>query len=135
METLSKTNTAIVKDAFADFSKGNIAGILSVCTNDIIWSSYPVPEIPYAKTYRGKKEVAEFFSALAASVTYTQFEPKEFYESGKKVIVKVYQAAIVKETGKNYAQDTIMEFEFQNGHVAAFFAYFDTYEQANAHKK
>jgi ketosteroid isomerase-like protein len=132
METLTRTNTAIVKDAFADFSTGNIAGILEICSDTISWSSYQVPAIAYTKTYRGKKGVAEFFGTLAASVTYTEFTPKEFYESGNKVLVKVFQAATVNATGKKYAQDTIMEFTFETGTLTAFYAYFDSYEQSNA---
>jgi hypothetical protein len=136
METLTvtKTNIEIAQQGFADFGSGNIAGILSECTNDVVWASWNNPVLPYAKTFTGKAGVSEFFNSLAENLNYTAFEPKEFYAAGNKVFAKVYQAAIVKATGKSYAHDALMEFTFRNGKICNFFAYVDIAEQVEAFK-
>jgi ketosteroid isomerase-like protein len=137
METLTatKTNTEIVQQAFADFGNGNIAGILNECTNDAVWATWNNAVLPYAKTFNGKAGIGEFFGALAATLDYTAFEPKEFYAVDNKVFAKVYQAAIVKATGKSYGHDCMMEFTFRNGKMSHFFAYVDIADQVQAFTK
>lgn len=137
METLTatKTNTEIVQQAFADFGTGNINGILDECAADAVWGTWDNAILPYAKTFHGKAGIGEFFNALAETVNYTAFEPKEFYAIGNKVFAKVYQAAIVKATGKSYGHDCMMEFTFKNGKMSHFFAYVDIADQVQAFTK
>jgi len=130
--TATKTNIETVQQAFADFGAGNIEGILNVCTDDLVWSSYDNPAIPFAQSYHGKDGAAQFFSNLADAVNYTAFEPREFYSCGDRVFVKVYHAATVKNTGKSFAHETLMEFVFRGNKLCRFFAYTDTYDQAKA---
>jgi uncharacterized protein len=134
METLTATQTNIEKaqQGFANFGSGNIQGILDDCSNDVVWGTWDNPGLPYAKTFHGKAGVGEFFQSLATTLDYTAFEPKEFYEAGNKVFVKVYQAAIVKATGKSYAHDCLMEFTFRNGMITNLFAYVDIADQVRA---
>lgn len=46
--TLTKNNVQIIQQAFDDFGKGTIQGILDVCTNDVVWSSAENPNVPIA---------------------------------------------------------------------------------------
>jgi uncharacterized protein len=133
--TAAKTNTEIVQQAFADFGTGNIAGILNECTTDAVWATWHNPVLPYAKTFYGKAGIGDFFNALATTLDYSAFEPKEFYATGNKVFAKVYQAATVKATGKSYAHDCLMEFTFKDGKMCAFFAYVDIADQVQAFTK
>ena len=133
--TATKTNTEIVQQAFADFGSGNITGILNECTTDAVWGTWNNTILPYAKTFYGKAGIGDFFNSLAATLDYTAFEPREFYAVSNKVFAKVYQAAVVKTTGKSYAHDCLMEFTFKNGKVCNFFAYVDIADQAQAFTK
>lgn len=130
--TATKSNVEIVQQAFTDFGSGNIEGILNVCTDDLVWSSYDNPAIPFAQSYYGKEGAAEFFSNLAGAVEYTAFEPREFFACSDRVFVKVYHAATVKITGKSFAHETLMEFVFHGNKLCRFFAYTDTFDQARA---
>ena len=136
METLAtvkkEQNIAIVQNAFADFLKGNISGIMDAFTNDISWSSYDNPAIPYATSYHGKKGVGEFFASLAGSIDYTDFQTKEFFADSDRVFVKGYHKATVKSTGKTFGHDFLMEFWLRDGKISSFFAYVDTRDQAAA---
>jgi hypothetical protein len=136
METLAtvkkEQNIAIVQNAFADFLKGNISGIMDACTNDISWNSYDNPAIPYATSYHGKEGVGEFFASLSGSIDYTDFQTKEFFADSDRVFVKGYHKATVKSTGKTFGHDFLMEFWLRDGKISSFFAYVDTRDQAAA---
>jgi uncharacterized protein len=136
METLTTTaNIETVQHAFADFTQGNIAGILNVCTDDVIWSSWINPAVPFAKTYTGKTDAAAFFADLNNEVIYTAFDPRDYYDCGDRVFVKVYHSAIVKSTGKTFAHEALMEFVFRGEKICSFFAYVDSHEETVAFTK
>jgi ketosteroid isomerase-like protein len=133
METLTTTaKIETVQHAFEDFAKRNIAGILNACSDDITWSSWNNPVVPFARTYHGKAGAASFFKDLSDAVDYTAFEPREFYDCGDRVFVKVYHAANVKATGKSFGHETLMEFVFSAGKICSFFAYVDSHDEAEA---
>jgi hypothetical protein len=136
METLTTSaNIETVQHSFADFAQGNVAGILDVCTDDISWSSWETPAVPYAKTYTGKDAAATFFSDLDRELTFTAFDPRHFYDCGDRVFAKVYQSAIVKSTGKTFAHEALMEFVFRGEKVCSFFAYVDSQDEVLAYTK
>jgi ketosteroid isomerase-like protein len=136
METLAtvktEANIAVVQNAFENFLKGNIPGILDACTDDITWSSYHNSTVPYAQTYHGKQGAGQFFATLASNVDYTSFQPKEFFADKDRVFVNGYHEAKVKSTGKSFGHDFLMEFRLRDGKVSYFFAGVDTRDQAEA---
>lgn len=135
METvtsLKKENISIVQNAFDQFLKGNIPGVLDSCTEDVKWGAHENPGVPYAQTYSGKKGVADFFATLADKIDYTAFQPKEFFSDANRVFVKGYHQATVKSTGKTFGHDFLMEFGMRDGKFSSFFAWVDSREQANA---
>jgi uncharacterized protein len=139
METLAtvkkEQNISIVQQAFENFLKGNVQGIADACTDDITWGSYSDPIVPFTKTYHGKKGVGEFFATLAASADYTKFDTNEFYADGDAVLVKGYQEAVVKTTGKTYGHDFLMQFKLRDGKVYYFFSFIDLSDEIKAFTK
>lgn len=134
METLTatKNNVQVVQKAFDDFLKGNISAVVDISTDDVEWSSYDNPDVPYATTYHGKKGVAQFFSNLAETINYTKFEPRQFVSQGDDVVVFGRHAASVKATGKTFDHEWCFSFKMRNGKVQRFFAYVDSRDQAQA---
>jgi uncharacterized protein len=139
METLASVrkeqNVLTVQQAFNDFLKGNVQGILDVCTDDITWGSYFDPAVPFSKTYQGKSGVAEFFGTLAATSDYKTFDTQDFYADGDTVLVKGYQEAVVKTTGKTFAHDFLMQFKLKDGKITNFFSFIDINDEAKAFAK
>jgi ketosteroid isomerase-like protein len=136
METLATVkqdvNLNVVKNAFDDFLRGNVAAVVNACTDDVEWGSYDNPATPYAKTYRGKSGVADFFATLAGAVDYQAFELKELHASGDRVFAKVYHKATVKSTARGFAHDFLMEFRLRDEKICNAFAYVDSRDQAAA---
>ena len=125
-------NIAIVRNAFDNFLKGNIEGIMNDCADDIEWGAHNNPGVPFAKTFYGKEGASNFFSTLLGNIEYTAFEPKEFYADGDKVFVKGYHEAKVKSNGNSFGHSILMEFTFSNSKVSSFFAWVDSRDQAQA---
>lgn len=132
--TLTKNNVQLIQEAFENFSKGNIPGIMESCADDIIWGSYNNPTVPYAGLFYGKEGVLEFFTNLGSNLNYTAFEPREFISQGDTVIVLGRHAGTVKKTGKSFDHDWAMHFKVKDGKVQKYFAFVDSLEQANAFK-
>lgn len=133
--TVTEANIEIAKKGFADFGKGDIGAILDACTSDVTWSTWENEKVPFAKTYKGKNGVAEFFQTLAGSVDYSAFNPTAYYAADNKVFAKVFHAATVKATGKSFAHDTVLEFTIEDEKIKSFFAYVDSLDQAQAFEK
>ena len=91
--------------------------------------------MPFSKTYHGKKGVGEFFATLAATSDYKRFETPEFYADGDTVLVKGYQEAVVRTTGKTFAHDFLMQFKLRNGKVFYFFSFIDINDEVKAFTK
>jgi uncharacterized protein len=139
METLAtvktEQNISIVQNAFDNFLKGNVQGIQDVCTDDITWGSYFDPAIPFSKTYHGKSGVGEFFATLAATSDYKKFELQEYYADGDAVLVRGYQEAVVRTTGKTFGHDFLMQFKLRDGKVFYFFSFIDILDEVKAFTK
>ncbi len=134
METSTKDNLQIIRQAFADFGDGNIQGILDVCTNDVVWTSPENPDVPTAGTFKGKEGVGKFFSAVAANVDYSSFEPKEFFSDKDVVIALGHHTGKVKRTGKTFNHDWCMVFRLRDGKVYDYYFFGDTLDQAESFK-
>lgn len=136
METLAtvktEQNVSTVKNAFGEFLKGNIQAVAGACNDDVIWGSYDNSTVPYAGNFYGKKGVIDFFTQLGSHVDYMEFEPREFFGSGDRVFVKGYHKGKVKDSGKVFGHDFLMEFQFKDGKVSSFFAWVDSRDQAAA---
>lgn len=97
-----------MQQAFDDFLKGNIPAGVDACADDVEWSSYENPDVPYATTYHGKSGAAEFFKTLSQTVNYLRFEPQQFISEGDDVVVLGHHTATVKSTGKTFDHTSVL---------------------------
>ena len=140
MESQTMTSTkeqmiTLVKQGIDDFLKGNIPALLDRFTEDITWSIYSNPDVPFAKTYNGKSGTAQFFKELDNNVNFNVFSPEKFYADEDMVFVKTHEAATVKSTGKTYDYQMLMTFKIRDGKICEFFAYGDSAAQSRAYSK
>jgi uncharacterized protein len=136
METLAtvknEQNILTVQKAFQNFLTGNAQGIMDACTDDVTWGSYFDPAVPFSKTYQGKKGVGEFFATLAATADYKKFDTNEFYADADTVLVKGYQEAVVRTTGKKFGHDFLMQFKLRDGKITYFFSFVNMLDEVKA---
>jgi len=120
-------NTKVVQEAYAAFGRGDVQGILDRVDDSIVWKGVygAGPHVPTAGERRGKAQVGEFFKQVAASVTFSRFEPKEFVASGDKVVALGHYTATTS-VGKAFDSDFAMVFTLRNGKVTEFQEFTDS---------
>ena len=131
----SQDNIQIVRKAYQDFVSGNIPSILEALDDGVDWF-IPGPKniIPFAGQRRGRQQVAQFFSELAASLSPKEFEPQDFIADEEKVVALGRQQWQVKSTGRTYGDDWAHVFWLTNGKIVRFKEYHDTEAEAAAHR-
>lgn len=122
----------IVQQCYAEFGKGNPQGVLNLLTDDVAWIDPGYPEIPYAGKRKGKNEVRQFFGEMAKTVTFTNFEPKDFMCDGNNVIVSGFFTGKGNNTGKAFETEWVMIWRVEDDKIAHYQAYIDTYNIAAA---
>jgi hypothetical protein len=123
----------VVKEGFAAFGRGDIAGLLALMAADVEWA-IPGTDLPTSGNYRGVDGVAKFFQTLAADVEILDFQPREFVVDGERVVVVGWERVKIKSTNRVADLDWVMTFTVRNGKVVNFREYTDTKAIAEAYQ-
>ncbi len=108
------SNLETTKRGYELFKRGDIATLVTdIVGDDCIWIS-PGPEdkLPWAGHFKGKQEVADFFTRVAQSLEFTEFVPGEFIEQGDTVVAIGRSIARSKKTGKAIKDDWVHVFKY-----------------------
>lgn len=120
----AEKNIQIVRKAYADFSQGNIAGVLDAFADDIEWISPGSNALSGER--HGKEEVAGFFRTLGGLWEFLAFEPREYFTAGDRVVVLGRYEVRSRQTGRTAATHWAMVWTFRNGKAIHFQEYMDT---------
>jgi ketosteroid isomerase-like protein len=122
-----ESNVELVKDLFSAFARGDIGYVIDAHADDVV-SESPVSRtsaLPWAGMRTGRRELVEYFKAMAAQVRPDAFHDLVFTASDDRVVVEGTNAGSVVETGERYEHDWIMVFTIQDGKVVRFRHYYD----------
>jgi len=122
----------LVKDGYAAFGRGDLPGLLSLLTDDVVWE-IPGDGLPMAGSYRGQAGAASFFEKLRQEADVLDFQPREFLADGDRVLVVGWERVKIKATGRSTDVDWVMSFAIRDGKIAAFRQYTDTKAIADAY--
>lgn len=128
-------NTQIVKQAYDNFKSGDIEAVLSLVSEDADWRLPKVENMPQTGQRRGLEQITEFFSLLAETQEFSEFEPREFVAQGDRVVALGHYAWKAKETGRSFESNFVHVFTVRNGKITGFDEYFDTATAAAAFSK
>lgn len=128
-------NTQIVKQAYDNFKSGDIEAVLSLVSEDADWRLPKVENMPQTGQRRGLEQITEFFSLLAETQEFSEFEPREFVAQGDRVVALGHYAWKAKETGRSFESDFVHVFTVRNSKITGFDEYFDTATAAAAFSK
>ena len=129
---MSAANIAVVKQIFDAFGAGDITGIVALQTEDTVWDHSGPPGNPLNRVFNGHDGVREFFKILGEVEEPLEFEPKEFFGSGDRVVSLGSFRWKAKATGKEWASDWAMAFTFRDGLVTHWRPIFDMTAEASA---
>ena len=133
--TVSETNIAVVRSAYAAYARGDIESVLSVLTPDVEWhSTGRAEDFPALGKRKGLPAAQDFFKTVRDHLEFSEFSPREFYCDRDKVFVLGYYAMTVRKNGRKFASDWVHIFTFRGGRVAQFREFLDTAQLASAFK-
>ena len=119
-------NIKIAQKAYADFSRGDIAGVLAALDEQIEWKTPESVGMPASGTQKGKDGVAGFFKSVGETWDFQAFEPREFIASGDVLAVEGYYRAKARKTGMVAESPWVMVWRFRNGKCIHFQEYTDS---------
>jgi ketosteroid isomerase-like protein len=133
MQTIMN-NAGTVAHQFDLFKNGETDKLLSMMHPRVLWHVTGAAPIPYARTYRGTKDVANFFAELAKTVTFTEFVPEKIVNADDHTVVSMgHMSFTANATGKEAKTDWVIISEFdEEGNLVGFKDYMDTQAIANA---
>jgi ketosteroid isomerase-like protein len=123
----------VVKDGFAAFGRGDVAGLLDLMAEDVVWE-IPGAGLPLAGTYHGREGVASFFQKLSAQAEIQDFQPREFLADGNRVLVVGWERTKLRATNRTVEVDWVMAFTVRDGKIASYRQYTDTKLIASAYE-
>jgi ketosteroid isomerase-like protein len=132
---MSEQNVEIVKKAYDCFFRGDIPGLLGLLTDDVSWRTPQVDGADFYGVKSGKEGATEFFKGLGTREASHNFEPREFFSAGDKVVVLGHWSATVVETGKSWKTDLVHTFTVRDGKISAFHEIFDNLAATRAFQK
>jgi len=92
------TPLEIVKDVYNRFAKGDIAGFLTLCADNIEWVVNGPASLEKCKAYKGRSGVQQFLDILAGW-EFSSFAPREFIVDGQTVVVLGEETGTDKRSG------------------------------------
>jgi ketosteroid isomerase-like protein len=122
------SNIEATKKGYECFQRGDIPSLIRDLLDDnCVWIS-PVPSdiLPWAGTFKGKHEIANFFAQVGEHLEFSEFAPREMIEQGETVVVLGTLAGRAKKTGKTVKNEWAHVFKYSNGKVVFFQEYIDT---------
>ena len=121
-------NTKTVKDMYAAFGRGDAQGVLAHVDERVIWRPImgAASFVPTAGERRGKAAAAEFFRILYETISFQEFQPKEFIAQDETVVALGTYAGTPTAGGPQFRSPWAMVFTFRDGKVIEFREYTDS---------
>jgi ketosteroid isomerase-like protein len=122
------SNVEATRKAYESFQRGDIPALIRDLIDDnCTWIS-PGPEgkLPWAGTFKGKQEIANFFARIGENLEFSEFAPREMIEQGDTVVVLGTLTGRAKKTGKTVKNEWAHVFKYSQGKVVFFQEYIDT---------
>jgi uncharacterized protein len=126
-------NLGLIQDVYAAYAQGNSQFILDSVTDDVDWINEGPNSIPYAGTFKGRKDVQRFFEAIGTSVDNGRVTPEDWIAQGDKVVSTGRFTATVKKSGRRIDVPIAHVFTVNNGKISRWVGYADTARVAEAY--
>ena len=111
-------NIDLVKAAFDAFGRGDVQGILSLCTSDCEFNTPGPSVIPYAGQKKGNAEIHSYFDILLRSQTNQNLAIDEFVAQADTVVAIGRYSATVRSTGKPINTPVVLVFHLRDSKIA-----------------
>ncbi|WP_182915833.1 nuclear transport factor 2 family protein [Massilia cavernae] len=128
----AQENKQLVMGAYQKYQDMDMDGVLDAFDDDVECTAEEWAPIPFTGCYRGKNELADFFTKLHESQDVLRFEPTAFIAEDDRVVVTGQGKWRVRSTGREYESPWVHIFTIRDGKVSRFDQYANTALTAEA---
>ena len=128
---MSQENVALVEAIYAAFGAGDVPGVLSRMSPDIVWNE--AENFPYAdrNPYLGPEAVLTgVFARIGTEWDGFTVVPDDLLDAGDAVVVLGRYKGVFKATGRALDAQLVHVWRVEDGKVVAFQQYTDTLQAA-----
>ena len=125
-------NIDVVQRCYAAFNRGDIEGLINLCSDDVTWGIDSVSILPWTGVRNGKEGVRQFFQKVDEGIEFRVFKVHDLAAVGSNVYAQVDTVWLAKATGNEVRQTEVHVFQVRNGKLASFRAYYDTLGEQQA---
>ena len=126
-------NTKLAGQMYETFVAGDIEAFLNLFSDDVVWQSPEIENVPLGGKLSGRENLAGFISSIDEYEEFLKMEPTEFIAQGDRVVVLGSYLARSKTTDKQYATDFAHIITVKDGKVISFLEFFDNAAAGRAH--
>lgn len=130
---MAQSNVDLVRAIYSAFAAGDIPGVVSRMSPDIVWNE--AENIRYAdgNPYRGPDAVVTgVFARIGGEWDGFSAVPEEYLDAGDTVVVLGRYRGTFKDTGRGIDAQMVHVWRVEDGKIAAFQQYADTLQFARA---
>ncbi|MDQ3042951.1 MAG: nuclear transport factor 2 family protein [Acidobacteriota bacterium] len=126
-------NTKLAARMYETFMAGDVEGFLNLFSDDAVWQSPEIENVPLNGKFSGRENLAGFISGIDEYEEFLKFEPTEFIAQGDRIVVLGNFLCRSKTTDKQYATDFAHIITVADGKVVNFYEFFDNAAAGRAH--
>ncbi|WP_147373866.1 nuclear transport factor 2 family protein [Massilia cavernae] len=130
-----QANIDLVKQCYAAYMAADIEKVLSHMAPDIDWEMAELPGVDFSGNRHGREEVAEFFKQLDTAQLCRNFEPKEFFANGDRVVALGHYDWTIRDSGVEWGSDWGHIFTVKDGLMTSFRELLDTHKIVEAYRQ
>ena len=120
-------NLQAVRQAYQGFIHGDLGAILKPLAEDVDWQIVGHYEkVPWPAVWRGRSELARYFTILAEALEVEIFQPDEFIADGDNVVVRGHERMRARATGRTVEANWAQVWTFRDGVVIRYREYTDS---------
>jgi uncharacterized protein len=116
----------VVKQAYEAYGRGDLPALLDLIAEKTDWKFIGSASLPYAGLWTDRKEVADFFTALAHADQTDVFEPREFIDAGEHVTVLGWTKVTARDTKKTFDSEWVQVITVQDGKITRWRGFANT---------
>ena len=124
----------VVRQFYDAFGEGDLPTALRLVSDDCQWDHRGPSGPPINHLYVGPAGVEEFFKILGETQEILEWEPKEYFGAGGRVVALGTCRFRVIETGKEWASDWAGVYTVEDGLIKSWRPMFDMTAEAEAYK-
>ena len=120
-------NIETMKQLYAEFMNGNIAGVLALVTDDFVLSNDFTANVATAGEFHGKPGLERFFALLSDVVSEVEvFQADDYIAAGDRVVALGHERMQVRATGRWVSANWAQVGTFRDGLMCRWVEYSDT---------